>query len=92
MTREAHHRCGAAAPRPEIVDLAEAQPLEMKTERGETPSENLLAAVVVWCNRAARDELACQIDSGAAAPSVRPRFVVQKPDSRAGCRIQAAII
>ena len=61
MAGEAHHRTDVTTPCPEVGDAVGCDAVEDETQRRQTRHEHLLAAGIVRCLRAARDQLARKI-------------------------------
>src|ERR1700754_3936041 len=57
MPKEGQHGALTAVRRPQVVDVGEAQVLDVETCRGEQLGDPLEAARVVRCDRAAADEV-----------------------------------
>ncbi len=60
MPGEHHQRLGAAAHRPQVLDVAEGQALGLEAERRQAPDHDFLAAFVARRLRRALDQLLCQ--------------------------------
>ena len=63
VTGKGDDRFGGAAPRPEIIDIAEAQAMYLKAERLQAFDHQLLAAGIVRCERGAGDQLFGEFES-----------------------------